>query len=326
MKIVVIGGTGLIGSKVVQKLKAKGHEAIAAAPNTGVNTITGEGLIEALRGAQVVVDVANSPSFEDQAAMDFFQTAGKNLAQAEIANGREASRRAVRGRHRAAAEQRLLPGEARPGSHDQGARPFPTRSCTPRSSSSSCAASRNRAPRRQGAPVAFAVPADGGGRCRDGRGRGGGGASGERHGRGRGPRAFLHRRAGRQGPRLRQGSAKGRGRSQRALFRRQARPTSRSFPSTDARRGSTEVRLVADPRPATAGTEAGCCNSVESSRRTKGADDDQDLCALASPWRSAWPRWPTASSCWRRRKPGTSRSLVSRPQGRSTSTSSATSA
>src|SRR6185295_15111166 len=87
MKIVVIGGTGLIGSKVVQKLKAKGHEAIAAAPNTGVNTITGEGLIEALRGAQVVVDVANSPSFEDQAAMDFFQTAGKNLAQAEIATG-----------------------------------------------------------------------------------------------------------------------------------------------------------------------------------------------------------------------------------------------
>jgi len=65
MKIVVIGGTGLIGSKVVEKLKAKGHEAIAAAPNTGVNTITGECLIEALRGARVVVDVANSLSFED---------------------------------------------------------------------------------------------------------------------------------------------------------------------------------------------------------------------------------------------------------------------
>ncbi|MPZ29664.1 MAG: NAD-dependent epimerase/dehydratase family protein [Rhodospirillales bacterium] len=84
MKIVVIGGTGLIGSKVVEKLKAKGHEAIAAAPNTGVNTITGEGLIEALRNAQVVVDVANSPSFDDQAAMDFFQTAGKNLTTAEV--------------------------------------------------------------------------------------------------------------------------------------------------------------------------------------------------------------------------------------------------
>jgi len=87
MKIVVIGGTGLIGSKVVEKLKAKGHDAIAAAPNTGVNTITGEGLAEALAGAEVVVDVANSPSFEDQAALDFFQTAGKNLTAAEVAAG-----------------------------------------------------------------------------------------------------------------------------------------------------------------------------------------------------------------------------------------------
>ncbi len=87
MKIVVIGGTGLIGSKVVEKLKRKGHEVIAAAPNTGVNTITGEGLAEALTGAQVVVDVANSPSFEDKAAMDFFQTAGKNLTAAEVDAG-----------------------------------------------------------------------------------------------------------------------------------------------------------------------------------------------------------------------------------------------
>src|ERR1700704_6158463 len=87
MKIVVIGGTGLIGSKVVEKLKQKGHEAIAAAPNTGVNTITGEGLAEVLAGAEVVVDVANSPSFEDQPAMEFFQTAGKNLTAAEVAAG-----------------------------------------------------------------------------------------------------------------------------------------------------------------------------------------------------------------------------------------------
>lgn len=87
MKIVVIGGTGLIGSKVVEKLKQKGHEAIAAAPNTGVNTLTGEGLTEALAGADVVVDVANSPSFDDQPAMDFFQTAGKNLTAAEVAAG-----------------------------------------------------------------------------------------------------------------------------------------------------------------------------------------------------------------------------------------------
>ena len=87
MKIVVIGGTGLIGSKVVAKLKQTGHDALAAAPNTGVNTITGEGLADALAGARVVVDVANSPSFEDKAAMDFFQTAGKNLIAAEVAAG-----------------------------------------------------------------------------------------------------------------------------------------------------------------------------------------------------------------------------------------------
>lgn len=87
MKIVVTGGTGLIGSKVVEKLKQKGHEVVAAAPSTGVNTITGQGLTEALAGADVVVDLANSPSFEDQAAMQFFQTAGSNLTAAEVAAG-----------------------------------------------------------------------------------------------------------------------------------------------------------------------------------------------------------------------------------------------
>jgi uncharacterized protein YbjT (DUF2867 family) len=85
MKIVVIGGTGLIGSKVVEKLKQKGHEAIAAAPNTGVNTVTGEGLKEAMAGAQVVIDLANSPSFEDKAVLDFFETSGRNLLAAEAA-------------------------------------------------------------------------------------------------------------------------------------------------------------------------------------------------------------------------------------------------
>jgi uncharacterized protein YbjT (DUF2867 family) len=87
MKIVVIGGTGLIGSKVVEKLKKKGHDVVAAAPNTGVNTITGEGLADALAGAQVVVDVSNSPSMEDQAAMDFFQTESRNLTAAEVSAG-----------------------------------------------------------------------------------------------------------------------------------------------------------------------------------------------------------------------------------------------
>src|ERR1700730_3128018 len=87
MKIVVIGGTGLIGAKVVEKLKQKGHEAIAAAPNTGVNTLTGEGLKEAMAGAQVVIDLANSPSFEDKAVLEFCETAGRNLLAAETAAG-----------------------------------------------------------------------------------------------------------------------------------------------------------------------------------------------------------------------------------------------
>ena len=87
MKIVVVGGTGLIGSKVVEKLKQKGHEVIAAAPNTGVNTITGEGLKEAVAGAQVVIDLANSPSFEDKAVLEFFETSGRNLRAAEAAAG-----------------------------------------------------------------------------------------------------------------------------------------------------------------------------------------------------------------------------------------------
>jgi uncharacterized protein YbjT (DUF2867 family) len=87
MKIVVVGGTGLIGSKVVSKLRDMGHEVLAASPDTGVNTFTGEGLTEALAGAQVAVDVANSPSFERAAALEFFQTAGRNLLAAEAAAG-----------------------------------------------------------------------------------------------------------------------------------------------------------------------------------------------------------------------------------------------
>lgn len=87
MKIVVIGGTGLIGSKLVGKLGEHGHEAIAASPNSGVNTLTGEGLAEVLTGADVVVDVSNSPSFDDDAVMDFFTTSTTNLLEAERAAG-----------------------------------------------------------------------------------------------------------------------------------------------------------------------------------------------------------------------------------------------
>jgi uncharacterized protein YbjT (DUF2867 family) len=87
MKVVVIGGTGLIGSKLVPKLREKEHETIAAAPNTGVNSVTGEGLAEALKGASVVVDVSNAPSWEDAAVMKFFETSTRNLLAAEATAG-----------------------------------------------------------------------------------------------------------------------------------------------------------------------------------------------------------------------------------------------
>ncbi|GAA3592863.1 SDR family oxidoreductase [Nonomuraea rosea] len=87
MKIVVVGGTGLIGSKLVAKLTEHGHEAVAASPNTGVNTLTGEGLAEVLTGASVVVDVSNSPSFERTAVLEFFETSTGNLLAAEAAAG-----------------------------------------------------------------------------------------------------------------------------------------------------------------------------------------------------------------------------------------------
>ncbi|HEY2917752.1 MAG TPA: SDR family oxidoreductase [Candidatus Binatia bacterium] len=87
MKIVVIGGSGLIGTKLVNKLRQLGHEVVAASPSSGVNTITGEGLAEALADAQVVVDVTNSPSWEDKAVLEFFETSSRNLLAAEVAAG-----------------------------------------------------------------------------------------------------------------------------------------------------------------------------------------------------------------------------------------------
>jgi uncharacterized protein YbjT (DUF2867 family) len=87
MKIVVIGGTGLIGSKAVAILRQGGHEVVAASPKTGVNSITGEGLTEAMAGAQAVIDLTNSPSFEDRAVLEFFETSGRNLLAAEAAAG-----------------------------------------------------------------------------------------------------------------------------------------------------------------------------------------------------------------------------------------------
>jgi len=87
MKIIVIGGSGLIGSKLVNKLREQGHEAVAASPHSGVNTITGEGLAEVLKGASVVVDVSNSPSWEEKAVMEFFTTSTRNLLRYEAAAG-----------------------------------------------------------------------------------------------------------------------------------------------------------------------------------------------------------------------------------------------
>jgi uncharacterized protein YbjT (DUF2867 family) len=87
MKIVVIGGTGLIGSKTVAILRQSGQEVVAASPKSGLNTITGEGLKEVMVGAQVVIDLANSPSFEDKAVLEFFETSGRNLLAAESAAG-----------------------------------------------------------------------------------------------------------------------------------------------------------------------------------------------------------------------------------------------
>jgi uncharacterized protein YbjT (DUF2867 family) len=87
MKVVVIGGSGLIGTKLVKQLRKRGHEVVAASPSTGVNAVTGAGLTEALSGTQVVVDVANAPSWEDDAVVAFFETAGRNLLAAEVAAG-----------------------------------------------------------------------------------------------------------------------------------------------------------------------------------------------------------------------------------------------
>src|SRR5262245_27832727 len=87
MKIVVIGGTGLIGKKLIPLLRQRGHEAVAASPASGINTITGEGLAEALAGADVVVDVTNSPSWEDKAVLEFFETSTRNIIAAEAVAG-----------------------------------------------------------------------------------------------------------------------------------------------------------------------------------------------------------------------------------------------
>src|SRR5258706_285727 len=113
MKIVVIGGTGLIGSKTVAILRQGGHEVVAASPNTGVNTITGEGLKEAMAGTQVVVDLAHSPSFEDRAVLQIFENSRRNLLAAEAGGRRPPAVRALPGRAVAARRSVYSGGRAR---------------------------------------------------------------------------------------------------------------------------------------------------------------------------------------------------------------------
>ncbi len=117
MKIVVIGGSGLIGSKTVAIVRQRGHEVVAASPKSGINTITGEGLKEAVAGAQVVIDLANSPSFEDKAVLEFFETSGRNLFAAEAAAGvRHHVALSIVETDRTPEERSLVPlGEARLG-------------------------------------------------------------------------------------------------------------------------------------------------------------------------------------------------------------------
>ena len=196
MKIVVIGGTGLIGSKLVNLLRQRGHEAVAASPNTGVNTLTGEGLAAALKGAQVVVDVANSPSFEDKAVLEFFETSGRNLLAAEAAAGVQhhvalsvvgTERLPGSGYFRAKIAQETL---IKAGAHPLHDRSGDAVLRVPR---------RHRAighRRADGPPFAGAVPADRGGRRGRGDGRRRAGGAGQRHARDRRAGTRGHGRAG----------------------------------------------------------------------------------------------------------------------------------
>ena len=185
MKIVVIGGTGLIGSKLVGKLRAQGQEAIAAAPNTGVNTLTGEGLAEVLKGASVVVDVSNSPSWEDAAVLNFFETSTRNLLTYEAAAGVGhhvalsvvgTQRLTESGYFRAKIVQEKLISEFfRPAHHrsSNSVLRVPQGSC------------RYLDGRGQGAPASGAFPADGSRRCRQCSGEDRAGGAGQRHNRDR---------------------------------------------------------------------------------------------------------------------------------------------
>src|SRR5437870_7104192 len=165
MKIVVIGGSGLIGSKVVSKLREQGHEAVAASPKSGVNSITGEGLAEALKGASVVVDVTNSPSWEDAAVMTFFETSTRNL----LAYGAAAGVKHHVALSVVGTERLLASGFFRAKMAQENlikASSIPYKLSARRSSSNSSRASPIFHGRQQNTPANCAHPAYGGRRCR----------------------------------------------------------------------------------------------------------------------------------------------------------------
>ena len=208
MKLVVIGGTGLIGSKLVTTLREHGHEAVAASPNTGVNTLTGEGLAEVLQGASVVVDVSNSPSFEDAAVMDFFSTSTRNLLKAAAAAGVThyvalsvvgTERLSESGYFRAKiAQEQLIKESSIPYSIVHATQFFEF--------VKSIAAAATEATLCDWPPVLY--PADGGRRGREGRRQDRGGNTGERHrGSGR-ARTVPSRRAHSKRPQGSSGSAR----------------------------------------------------------------------------------------------------------------------
>ena len=138
MKIVVIGGSGRVGTSVVRRLIAHGHNAVPASPATGVDTITGEGLADVMADADVVVDVSNAPVWEDDAVREFFTTSTHNLVDAELAADVGHHLAVSDRRRRSPARQRLPAREGRPGSRGSRQGASPTPSCVRRSSSSSC--------------------------------------------------------------------------------------------------------------------------------------------------------------------------------------------
>ena len=146
MRVVVIGGTGLVGSKLVRRLRDRGDEVIAASPTTGVNTITRVGLSKALHAAEVVIDVADAPSFVDDAVLEYFQTSGRNLASAEAAGRHPTPHHPVDRRSRTPPQQRLHARQACPGSTRSQRRASPARSCGRHNPSSSCGQSPTALP------------------------------------------------------------------------------------------------------------------------------------------------------------------------------------